>query len=553
MAYQASFGDQEMFAVYPKLDCEHVAQHVGPLTEAMREWLAGAAAEGKGCCGGCSAARAEATATEGGGEGGAGAETAGVELWACLAAACATVGCSRYAAAHALSHSRATHHHIALSLADLSVFCYACDSYVEHPALHPAIDCVHLARFDEPHPAFANLQDPSSSSSSVPPASTATNNSNNYDTDLSAFANHIRSNNCSRIVVLAGAGLSTSAGIPDFRSPGSGLYYNLQKYNLPSPESVFDIAYFRNNPLPFFTLAKELFPGNFAPTLSHYFLRLLSEKNFLRRIYTQNIDTLERAAKINPSYIVEAHGSFGSASCVGGLASDATEFVTKDNNSGSFFKFEPAVSLDKPCGATYSQNWIQERIFSNNGENIPPKCDNCKHGIVKPDITFFGESLPKRFFDLCERDLKEADAVIVIGSSLKVMPFAILPTLVNSNVPRLLINRELVGDFEEFSAEHLGNDDDAEDNNGKGKEPANILPVSASIPDRNGRRDHIFLGDCDDGCLKFAELLGFKQELLLLVEKETAAFSNTTSTTTVTSKIDDKEKDIEESLNALHI
>lgn len=69
-----------------------------------------------------------------------------------------------------------------------------------------------------------------------------------------------------------------AAGIPDFRSPGSGLYHNLQKYNLPEPQAIFDIGYFKENPEPFFMLAKELLPGSFKPTISHYFIKLLKEK-----------------------------------------------------------------------------------------------------------------------------------------------------------------------------------------------------------------------------------------------------------------------------------
>lgn len=79
----------------------------------------------------------------------------------------------------------------------------------------------------------------------------------------------------------------TAAGIPDFRSPGSGLYDNLQKYELPNPQAIFEIGFFQRNPQPFFTLAKELYPGSFKPTVCHYFIRLLSEKGLLLRHYTQ--------------------------------------------------------------------------------------------------------------------------------------------------------------------------------------------------------------------------------------------------------------------------
>jgi len=59
-----------------------------------------------------------------------------------------------------------------------------------------------------------------------------------------------------RILCMCGAGLSVSAGIPDFRTPGTGLYSNLQKFDLPYPEAVFEINYFKRNPAPFFMLAK---------------------------------------------------------------------------------------------------------------------------------------------------------------------------------------------------------------------------------------------------------------------------------------------------------
>ncbi len=78
------------------------------------------------------------------------------------------------------------------------------------------------------------------------------------------------------------------------RSPGSGLYDNLQQYDLPYAEAIFEIGFFHHNPNPFFALAKELYPGNYQPNLTHYFVRLLHKKGQLLRMYTQNIDGLER-------------------------------------------------------------------------------------------------------------------------------------------------------------------------------------------------------------------------------------------------------------------
>lgn len=79
------------------------------------------------------------------------------------------------------------------------------------------------------------------------------------------------------------------------RTPGSGLYDNLQQYNLPYAEAIFELDYFCTNPKPFFSIAQSLYPGNYKPNAVHYFCVLLHEKQKLLRMYTQNIDGLERS------------------------------------------------------------------------------------------------------------------------------------------------------------------------------------------------------------------------------------------------------------------
>ena len=121
----------------------------------------------------------------------------------------------------------------------------------------------------------------------------------------------------SKILVMTGAGLSTPSGIPDFRSPGSGIYDNLQKFNLPYPEAIFDIAYFRGKPEPFYTWAKQFFPGvHYQPNEGHYFIKAIHENAKLLRLFTQNIDGLELLAGLPQEKLVFAHGSFDSASCI---------------------------------------------------------------------------------------------------------------------------------------------------------------------------------------------------------------------------------------------
>ncbi|OSD07303.1 NAD-dependent deacetylase sirtuin-2 [Trametes coccinea BRFM310] len=228
--------------------------------------------------------------------------------------------------------------------------------------------------------------------------------------DLPSIAKYMKSPACRRVCVMLGAGVSTAAGIPDFRSPGTGLYSNLQRLNLPYPEAVFEINYFRENPIPFYTLARELYPGQFRPTLTHTFVKLLSDHALLDTCFTQNIDTLERQAGVPGDKIVEAHGSFASQHCI-----------------------ECHASVD---GATM-------RKAVETGDIV--RCADCG-GLVKPDIVFFGESLPPAFHKTVPR-LRSADLLIVIGTSLTVHPFASLTTLVPEGCPRVLINMDPAGDI----------------------------------------------------------------------------------------------------------
>ncbi|CAK7209268.1 Sir2 histone deacetylase Hst2 [Sporothrix bragantina] len=265
------------------------------------------------------------------------------------------------------------------------------------------------------------------------------------DRSLDSVAKLILEGKARRIIALTGAGISTAAGIPDFRSPGTGLYANLQRLNLPYAEAVFSIDYFRENPRPFYILAKELYPGQFHPTVSHAFLALLSQKSYLRMLFTQNIDCLERAAGVPEDRIVEAHGSFATQCCI---------------------NFE--------CRTPYPDKEMREHVR----DARVPRCTQPGCGaLVKPDIVFFGESLPSRFHELGRLPATDADLILVLGTSLTVYPFAGLPTMAPDNVPRVLFNREAVGD--------LGSRAD----------------------------DVLALGSCDAGVRKLADALGWRDEL----------------------------------------
>ncbi|KAL6249267.1 Sir2 histone deacetylase Hst2 [Rhinocladiella similis] len=259
---------------------------------------------------------------------------------------------------------------------------------------------------------------------------------------IEAVAKYIKERNVKNIVVMTGAGISTSAGIPDFRSPDTGLYSNLARLNLPYAEAVFDISYFRTNPYPFYTLAHELYPGKYRPTITHSFISLLHKKKKLLKLFTQNIDCLEREAGVPGDVIVEAHGSFATQRCI-------------------------------ECRTEYPDDLMREIISK---KEVPHCINKSCDGLVKPDIVFFGEQLPEAFFRSRSLPAK-ADLAIIMGTSLTVQPFASLPAFVSETTPRVLINLEKVG--------------------GLGSRPDDVL----------------ILGDCDAGVRRFADALGWREEL----------------------------------------
>eukprot|EP00536_Pseudo-nitzschia_multiseries_P002617 jgi/Psemu1/63745/estExt_Genemark1.C_350070 len=226
--------------------------------------------------------------------------------------------------------------------------------------------------------------------------------------ELEQLAKWIESGKAKNIIVLCGAGVSTGAGIPDFRSPGTGLYDNLQKYDLPYPEAIFELNYYRRKPGAFVSLSHELWPGiKYEPTLTHRFLKLLADKGVLLRIYSQNIDGLEFLAGIPDDKLVECHGHFRTASCI-------------------------------DCHRSADAASVKSTIVDH---GKTPQCEHCG-GNVKPDIVFFGEDLPSRFHKLIKQDMPRADLLLVMGTSLQVAPVSMIPNMVRCN--RVLFNRDLV-------------------------------------------------------------------------------------------------------------
>mmetsp|Transcript_22775 Transcript_22775/g.52705 ORF Transcript_22775/g.52705 Transcript_22775/m.52705 type:complete len:356 (+) Transcript_22775:3-1070(+) len=288
--------------------------------------------------------------------------------------------------------------------------------------------------------------------------------------DLEGIARYIADKGCKKIIVMCGAGISTSAGIPDFRTPGTGLYDNLQRFDLPRAESIFELDFFRANPGAFYELARDMWPGNYEPTPAHYFIRLLHDKGILSRCYSQNIDSLECRAGLPAEKLVAAHGNF-----------DAAHVIDKEPEQLVDIK-ELKAALDVK------------------GEEGWRKLQEEKGGLVKPKIVFFGEELPERFASLHRRDLADCDLLIVMGTSLVVHPFAGLVGYAGRAAPRMLINRDPAGTCDDLR-----------------------FGFRFHMEGDQNWRDVFHKGDCDSGCRALAEALGWKADLDALIDSKGTA------------------------------
>jgi NAD-dependent deacetylase len=204
------------------------------------------------------------------------------------------------------------------------------------------------------------------------------------------------------VVALTGAGISTAAGIPDFRGP-QGLYVT-RRYE---PEKVFDIRWFRHDPRYFYEFARDFVDlvSAISPTFVHRFLAKLEAAGILNAVISQNIDMLHQSA--GSRKVIELHGSYGSASC---------------GDCGRYFN-----------NLTYI--WWDEAMRTSPHAPVA-ECPTCRQAL-KPDIVFFGEMV-KDYVE-AERRIAECDLLLVLGSSLTVSPASFLP--LGGNGTTVVVNR----------------------------------------------------------------------------------------------------------------
>jgi NAD-dependent deacetylase len=188
-------------------------------------------------------------------------------------------------------------------------------------------------------------------------------------------------------VALTGAGISVPSGIPDFRTPGEGIWEKVD------PMEVAHIDAFRRDPARFWGFYRQRLQmlGEKEPNPAHEALAELERREQLEAVITQNIDTLH--TKAGSERVIEVHGSIRTSSC-------------------------------QSCGETYDTASIEE-LFDESGAAICSKCG----GAVKPDVVLFGELLPAEAIAEAEALAQRAELMLCIGSSLEVFPVAGLPSV----------------------------------------------------------------------------------------------------------------------------
>jgi len=224
----------------------------------------------------------------------------------------------------------------------------------------------------------------------------------------------LRNNTFKNIMFITGAGISTAAGIPDFRSKDGCFAQVQKKYNLSYPEQLFQLSSFKQNPGPFYDFCKGFNIDHCKPTKTHLFMGYLCKKNIVKKIYTQNVDGLELKAGVPINKMVFAHGKITEAAC-------------------------------PSCGKEYDINVLKNEYVM---KDKIMYCESCNTPI-KPKVIFYGESLPISFI-LNFIFIFGCDLAFIMGSSLRVYPFNQLPDKLPSGTWRVFVNKEKVDDFFNF-------------------------------------------------------------------------------------------------------
>jgi NAD-dependent deacetylase len=219
------------------------------------------------------------------------------------------------------------------------------------------------------------------------------------------------------VVALTGAGISVPSGIPDFRTPGTGLWENVD------PAEVAHIGGFRRDPARFWHFYGDRFTTleGKQPNGAHRALAALEERGLLDAVITQNIDRLHRRA--GSRRVIEVHGTIEHSSCLS-------------------------------CGAQYPLGDVRDRLAAD-PEGVP----RCECGeALKPDVVLFGELLPDEAMAEAHSLAAGAGVLLCIGSSLEVYPVAGLPQVTLEAGGRLAIVTQSHTSFDRAATVKLSGD-----------------------------------------------------------------------------------------------
>lgn len=199
-----------------------------------------------------------------------------------------------------------------------------------------------------------------------------------------------------RVVLLSGAGISVASGIPDYRS-GKGIF---AKY----PIEAYEIDNFRKNPQVQYSIKKEFWSHNYQPNQGHQLGVILEKKGILGKILTQNIDGLHYIGLSDKTKLIEFHGNLREAHC-------SICYMEADIQTLKEYVREDQIYYC-PCG-----------------------------GPIKPKTVMYGEDINIEYLCQAEIEIKAADLILIIGTSLQVHPLAGLVRYINC--PVIIFNNEI--------------------------------------------------------------------------------------------------------------